>query len=81
MVAERAKKLRQQQAAADAEARVVSSDGPAGDGPAGDGPAGGGDRPKRRPIVVDTCHAWRADGPLVERYMPAFYTGAKTAAD
>ena len=33
------------------------------------------DKPKRRPIVVDTCHAWRSDGPLVKRYLPDFFAG------
>lgn len=71
MVAERAKKLRQQQKAIDAESRIVT--GNAGD----EAPAP--DRPKRRPMVVDTCHIWRADGPLVKKYTPEFYTGAKDA--
>lgn len=71
MVAERAKKLRQQQKAIDAESRIVT--GNAGD----EAPAP--DRPKRLPMVVDTCHIWRADGPLVKKYTPEFYTGAKDA--
>lgn len=37
------------------------------------------DKPKRRPIVVDTCHAWKSDGPLVKRYLPDFFTGTKPA--
>ncbi|MCW5771748.1 MAG: DUF2889 domain-containing protein [Rhodospirillaceae bacterium] len=71
MVAERAKKLRREQPSGDAEAKVVTSGGDSRPG----------DKPKRRPIVVDTCHAWRADGPLVQRYTPEFYTGDKSAAD
>jgi hypothetical protein len=35
--------------------------------------------PKRRPIVIDTCHAWKSDGPLVQRYLPEFFSGAKPA--
>jgi hypothetical protein len=35
--------------------------------------------PKRRPIVIDTCHAWKSDGPLVERYLPEFFTAPKPA--
>jgi hypothetical protein len=37
------------------------------------------DKSKRRPIVVDTCHAWKSDGPLVKRYLPDFFTGPKPA--
>ena len=29
----------------------------------------------RKPYVVDTCHAWRADGEVVKRWAPHFYTG------
>jgi hypothetical protein len=31
-----------------------------------------------RPLKIDGCHAWRADGPLTERYMPQWYTGHRT---
>jgi hypothetical protein len=31
--------------------------------------------PPRRPYVIDTCHAWAADGPVVKRWAPHFYTG------
>jgi hypothetical protein len=34
-----------------------------------------GDRPKNRPWVLDTCHAWRADGPVVKEFFPEFYKG------
>jgi hypothetical protein len=40
-----------------------------------DGAAGAAEKPKRRPIVVDTCHAWKSDGDLVKRYLPEFFTG------
>ncbi len=33
------------------------------------------ERPRRRPAVIDTCHAMRADGPVVKEFWPAFYTG------
>jgi hypothetical protein len=29
----------------------------------------------RKPYVIDTCHAWAADGDVVKRWAPAFYTG------
>jgi hypothetical protein len=32
-------------------------------------------RPDGRPSVIDTCHAWRADGPVVQKAYPGFYTG------
>jgi hypothetical protein len=28
-----------------------------------------------RPALLDTCHAFRADGPVVKRFYPAHYTG------
>ncbi len=28
-----------------------------------------------RPWVIDGCHAWAADGPVVKREFPAWYTG------
>jgi len=42
------------------------------------GPAPGAeanDKPRRKPYVLDTCHAWAADGPVVRRWAPDFYTG------
>jgi hypothetical protein len=33
-------------------------------------------RPDGRPSVVDTCYAWRADGPVVQRSYPEHYTGS-----
>jgi hypothetical protein len=34
------------------------------------------DAPRRRPAVIDTCHAMRADGEVVQRLWPDFYTGS-----
>ncbi len=31
--------------------------------------------PDRRPPVLDTCHAWASDSPVVKEHAPAFYTG------
>jgi len=38
----------------------------------------------QRPFTIDRCHAWRSDGPVVERYFPMWYRprpGAAPAAD
>ncbi len=32
-------------------------------------------KPRRKPYVIDTCHAWAADCPVVKRWAPDFYTG------
>ncbi len=32
-------------------------------------------KPPRKPYVIDTCHAWAADGAVVRRWAPQFYTG------
>jgi hypothetical protein len=32
--------------------------------------------PQPRPGVIDTCHAMRADGEVVQKLWPAFYTGS-----
>jgi hypothetical protein len=32
---------------------------------------------KVKPPLIDTCHAWAADGPIVQHEMPQFYTGPK----
>jgi hypothetical protein len=32
--------------------------------------------PFKRPPTLDTCHAFRSDGPLVQRLMPDHYTGS-----
>src|ERR1700694_2945576 len=29
-------------------------------------------KPRRKPHVIDTCHAWAADGPVVKRWAPHF---------
>lgn len=34
----------------------------------------------RRPNVIDTCHAWAADGEVVKRWAPHFYTGPDAEA-
>ncbi len=33
-----------------------------------------------RPGQIDTCHAYRADGPVVKRYWPHVYTGGEAPA-
>ncbi|MFO1162102.1 MAG: DUF2889 domain-containing protein [Reyranellaceae bacterium] len=30
---------------------------------------------RRKPYVIDTCHAWAADGPVTKRWAPDYYTG------
>lgn len=37
-------------------------------------------KPRRKPYVVDTCHAWAADGEVVRRWAPDFYTGPDAEA-
>ena len=39
--------------------------------------AAGGDapQPKRRPRLLETCHAFATDSPIVKRIWPEFYTG------
>ena len=32
-------------------------------------------KPPRKPYVIDTCHAWAADGEVVKRWAPQFYIG------
>ncbi|MBL0899715.1 MAG: DUF2889 domain-containing protein [Reyranella sp.] len=32
-------------------------------------------KPRRKPYVIDTCHAWASDGEVVRRWAPDFYTG------
>lgn len=34
-----------------------------------------------RPGLIDSCHAFRSDGPIVRREWPEFYTGAASADD
>jgi len=43
-------------------------------------PVGVRTNPPRRPPVIDTCHAWAADGPVVKRWAPHFYTGPDAEA-
>lgn len=35
--------------------------------------------PRRRPPILDTCHAYASDGELVRTEFPEFYTGEKAA--
>lgn len=37
-------------------------------------------KPRRKPYVVDTCHAWAANGPVAKRWAPDFYTGPDAEA-
>jgi hypothetical protein len=37
-------------------------------------------KPRRKPYVIDTCHAWAADGPVVKRWAPDFYAGPDAEA-
>ncbi len=44
---------------------------------AGDGTAGGAQAgEKKRPRLLDSCHAFRSDGPVVKETWPEFYTGS-----
>ena len=42
--------------------------------------AKGAAKPPRKPYVIDTCHAWSADGEVVKRWVPQFYTGPDAEA-
>jgi hypothetical protein len=42
--------------------------------------AGAAAKPRPRPYVIDTCHAWAADGPVVKRWAPDFYSGPDAEA-
>lgn len=33
--------------------------------------------PSRRPSILNTCHTYASDGPVVQRQWPEFYTGPK----
>lgn len=35
----------------------------------------GARKPGQRPTLLDTCHAFRSDGPIVKKSWPDFYTG------
>jgi len=37
-------------------------------------------KPRRKPYVIDTCHAWASDGAVVRRWAPDFYTGPEADA-
>ena len=37
--------------------------------------AGKATKAPRKPYVIDTCHAWSAEGEVVKRWAPHFYTG------
>ena len=37
-------------------------------------------KPRRKPYVIDTCHAWAANGPVVKRWAPDFYSGPDAEA-
>jgi hypothetical protein len=36
--------------------------------------------PRQKPYVIDNCYAWAADGPVVRRWAPHFYTGPDAEA-
>lgn len=40
-----------------------------------DGAAKNQDAPKKRPMIIDTCHALSSDGPIVQETWPEWYTG------
>lgn len=33
------------------------------------------EKSKKRPVVLDTCHAWATDSPVVKENAPQYYTG------
>ena len=37
-------------------------------------------KPERKPYVIHTCHAWAADGRVVKRSAPQFFTGPDAEA-
>jgi hypothetical protein len=37
-------------------------------------------KPQRKPHMIDNCHAWASDGPVVKRWVPDFYTGPDAEA-
>jgi hypothetical protein len=41
--------------------------------PAASAPA---EKPRRKPRLIDSCHAFASDGEVVKRYWPDFYTGS-----
>ena len=36
---------------------------------------------KKRPVVLDTCHAWSTDSPVVKENAPDYYTGETGSSD
>lgn len=40
-------------------------------------PSEGASGADQRPALIDSCHAFKSDGPVVEREWPAFFTGGK----
>ena len=38
-------------------------------------------RPGKRPALLNSCHAYREDGPIVARQFPDFYTGSTPTSD
>ena len=40
------------------------------------GAPSGKERPRRKPRLIDSCHAFASDGDVVKRYWPDFYTGS-----
>lgn len=67
---------RRARARREAEGRPASF-GPASSGPASSGPASPG--PKKRPPMLDTCHALATTSPVVRRHWPEFQTGPADA--
>jgi hypothetical protein len=37
---------------------------------------GAAERSRRKPRLIDTCHAFASDGEVVKHYWPEFYTGS-----
>lgn len=36
--------------------------------------------PGRRPVLIDSCYAYRSDGPVVEKQFPEYFTGGTSDA-
>jgi hypothetical protein len=39
-----------------------------------------GDKPRRKPYMLDTCHTWASDSAVTRRWVPDFYTGPDAEA-
>ena len=37
-------------------------------------------KPRGKPYMIDNCHAWASDGPVVRRWVPDYYTGPDAEA-